>query len=443
MICALLEAVTAGKITRLLINIPPGMMKSLLVSVFWPAWEWGPGGQPGLRYFTASYKEDYATRDARKMRDLVASAWYQALWPMELIRNAEGDFENAAHGNRKAVAMASMTAGRGDRVIIDDPHSVDTAESDNDRAKTARTFREAVTSRVNDAVGSVIVVIMQRLHSNDLSGVILSLGGYVWACLPMEFEVATRCSIPEIGFTDPRTEEGELLFPARFPKEAVERDKIIMGSYAVAGQYQQRPVPRLGGLFRTDKIKIVKFAPSGHGTRIRRWDLAASEQAPGTDPDWTVGIKMAKIAGAFYVEDCIRFRGTAMAVANRIKATAVSDGKEVYVRLPQDPGQAGKAQKLSFVAMLAGWKVRVRPETGSKVDRAEPFSVQVEGENVFMVEGPWNNAFLEELGLFPGAPHDDQVDAAAGAFNDMLEIENTRALMVAPIIVTAPRPGIG
>jgi len=443
-ICTLLEAVTAGKITRLLINIPPGMMKSLLIGVLWPAWEWGPGGKPGLRYFTASYKEEWATRDSRKMRDLVASPWYQALWgdKITLIRTGEADFENSMHGGRMAVPMASMTVGRGDRVIIDDPHSVDTAESDTDRAKTARTFREAVTSRVNDAMASVIVVVMQRLHSNDLSGVIIALGGYVHFMCPMEFELARRCSIPEIGFVDPRTEEGELLFPARFPKAAVERDKATLGSYAAAGQYQQRPVPREGGLFKRGNFAIVGAAPA-KGIRVRRWDLAASERTPGTDPDWTVGLKMVKSGGAYYIEHVIRFRGSAKLVANTIRNTAETDGKDVYVRLPQDPGQAGKSQKLSFIQMLAGWKVRIRPETGSKVDRAEPLSVQAEGENVYLVKGPWNETFLEELELFPGAPHDDQVDGASGAFNDILEIEGMTAPIMAPIIVTAPRPDMG
>lgn len=437
-ICTLLEAVSAGKITRVLINIPPGMMKSLLVSVFWPAWEWGAGGKPGLRYFTASYKEEYAVRDSRKMLTLVSSPWYQALWPTAMIRSAEGSFENAQHGARDAVPMASMTAGRGDRVIIDDPHSVDTAESDADRAKTGRRFREAVTSRVNDVTASVIVVIMQRLHSNDLSGVILGLGGYVHMMLPMEFEAKRRCRIPEIGFIDPRTKEGELISPVKFPRAAVERDKGVLGSYAVAGQYQQRPVPREGGMFKRADFGFVDAAPV-RGLRVRRWDLAASVPVAGSDPDWTVGLKMCKADGAYYIEDVKRFRGSAKLVANTVKSTAETDTKEVYVRLPQDPGQAGKSQKLSFVQMLAGWLVRIRREEGSKEVRASPLSVQVEGQNVFLVRGAWNEKFLEELELFPGAPHDDQVDAASGAFNDLLEIEGTNAPIVGPIIVISPR----
>jgi predicted phage terminase large subunit-like protein len=279
---------------------------------------------------------------------------------------------------------------------------------------------------------------MQRLHSNDLSGVILSLGGYVHLCLPMEFEPDRKCAIPEIGFEDPRSQTNELLFPARFPRDAVERDKTTLGSYAVAGQYQQRPTPREGGLFKREDFKLIKAAPSG-GIRVRRWDLAASEVAPGADPDWTVGLKMLRSGGAYYIEDVIRFRASAGLVATRIKNTADQDGKEVYVRLPQDPGQAGKSQKLSYVGMLAGFKVRVRPETGSKVDRALPFAAQVEGGNVYLVEGPWNATFLEEASLFPGAPHDDQVDGASGAFNDLVELSKSQPILAGPIIVTAPR----
>lgn len=145
-ICSHLEAVSDGRINRLLINVPPGTMKSLLASVLWPAWEWTR--QPSLRYLTTSYAEKYVKRDSRRMRDLVQSEWNRSLWPeIELMRAGEASFANTKTGFREGVPFASLTGGRGDRVIIDDPHSTETAESEAERENTTRIFREAVPRR--------------------------------------------------------------------------------------------------------------------------------------------------------------------------------------------------------------------------------------------------------------------------------------------------------
>lgn len=151
-----LEAISAGRINRLLINVPPGMMKSLLVSVFWPAWEWGPQGRASLRYLASSYSQNYVKRDSRRMRDLLASEWYQGLWgdKVKLVRAGELSFANEATGFREGVPFPSLTGGRGDRVIVDDPHSTETAESEAERARTARIFRELVPTRLNDPATS-------------------------------------------------------------------------------------------------------------------------------------------------------------------------------------------------------------------------------------------------------------------------------------------------
>jgi len=145
-VCAHLEAVTRGDINRLLINIPPGTMKSLLVGVFWPAWEWGAMGLPATRFVAASHSQEFAVRDTLKMRRLVASEWYQTRWPVELTKdqNEKTKFENASTGFRQAMAMSSLTGTRGDRVIIDDPHSIEGALSDADRTRTLRVFTETV-----------------------------------------------------------------------------------------------------------------------------------------------------------------------------------------------------------------------------------------------------------------------------------------------------------
>lgn len=249
-ICEHLEAVTAGLITRLLINVPPGSAKSLLVSVFWPAWEWGPKGLTSYRYISSSFAESAVIRDVRKMRTLVTSDWYQRHWPhVELVRGGELSFENSLTGTRDGVAFGSLTSRRGDRLILDDPHSVEKAESPPEREKATRRFREGAVNRLNDQARSAIVVIMQRLHEADISGIIQEfMPDYVQLVLPMEYESGRHCET-EIGFSDPRRSDGELLFAERWPRDEVEKLKRDMEKFAWAGQYQQRPAPRGGGIF--------------------------------------------------------------------------------------------------------------------------------------------------------------------------------------------------
>lgn len=416
-----LEAVTSGEITRLLTNCPPGLMKSLLHSVFWPAWEWGPADLPHMRYLASSYSQDNVMRDNTKMRRLVESEWYQALWPtvrMSADQNAKGKFENTASGGREGRPFASMTGGRGDRVIIDDPHSTETAESDVERRNAVRIFRESISDRLNDLDRSAIVVIMQRLHADDVAGTILKLGlPYEHLCLPMEYEGPRKAT--SIGFVDPRTTPGELLLPERFSREAVEALKKVKGEYGYAGQYQQRPTPRDGGLFKrhwfADKVKRV--APQGT-VWVRHWDLASTKSITAAR---TAGVKLGKAPdGSYWVGHVVKTQEEGNEVRKLIKATAELDGKSVQISLPQDPGQAGKVQAKDMIAMLAGYVARAEPETGDKVTRAEPFSVQCEAGNVYLVEGDWNADYIDELCLFPGGSFKDQVDASSGAFGRLV-----------------------
>jgi len=258
-----LEAITYGvelddgtPYNRLLINVPPGMMKSLLTNVFWPSWEWGPKNMPHLRYLCASHSMDLAIRDSTKMRRLIESDWYQARWgdrvQITKDQNQKTKFELTSTGFRQAVAAGSITGARGDRVIIDDPHSVEGANSDQQRASTIEWFLEAVPTRLNKPMESAIVVIMQRLHEEDVSGVIIDKGlGYDHIMLPMRYEPG-RAFPTMLGLEDPRTDEGELIFPSRFPEVVVDRDENAMGPYAVAGQFQQSPEPRGGGVIKRE-----------------------------------------------------------------------------------------------------------------------------------------------------------------------------------------------
>lgn len=420
-ICEHLAAITFGDITRLLINIPPGTMKSTLTSVFWPAWEWGPRGLSHHRIIGASHEQGLATRDTLKMRRLVQSEWYQKRWPIKLTgdQNQKTYYENEKTGFRQASAVASMTGKRGDRVLWDDPHSVEAALSDALRETALRVFRETLPTRLNNPDRSAIVVVMQRLHESDVSGYILENDlGYDHLCLPMEFEPERRCTT-SIGFTDPRTTDGELLFPGRFPRVVVDRDKKVMGAYAVAGQFQQRPAPRTGGFFAWENLEIVDAMPKTVTAKIRYWDKA------GTDGDGahTAGVLMGMDKdGTAYVINVVRGQWAAPQREKTIKQTADTDGKSITIWIEQEPGSGGKESAESTIKNLVGYKIKAERATGDKVVRAEPYSVQVEAGNVKLLRGEWNKDFIEEHKTFPNGKYKDQIDAAGGAFNKLADM---------------------
>lgn len=420
-ICEHLEAVTYGHIKRLVINVPPGMMKSLTTSVFWPAWEWTT--MPHLRVLSTAYKTDLAERDSKKFGNLVTSEAYKTIY-RDVFRTTKAtttDVENNHFGFRKAMAFQSLTGSRGNRVVIDDPLSVDQAKSATELRNVADTFTEAVPSRLNDPEKDAIVMIMQRLHQLDPSGLALDNNlGYEFLMLPMEFEVSRRCHT-SIGFSDPRTYEGELLFPERFSREVVDRDKHVMssvnGTYAVAGQYQQRPAPRGGGMFKREWFKPLPVCPPLLKV-FRGWDFAATEDATAAR---TAAVLMGIDAeGRFIIADVVKGRYSPAGVEKLLAITAQTDGRKVKGSIPKDPGQAGKMQVEHWLkTVLAGYTYHATPETGSKETRAEPLAAQCEVGNVYMVAGEWNKEFIEEAEVFPAGKFKDQVDAASRAFTEL------------------------
>lgn len=419
-ICDHLEAVSKGQIMRLLINVPPGCMKSLTTNVFWPAWEWGPRNQPSLRYVCASYSEALTIRDNRRTRALIKSDKYQALWGNKFSILSEQDsktrFDNNYTGFKIATSVSGLGTGeRGDRFIIDDPHNVKDGESDAVRKSTLLWFSETVPTRVNDPSKSAIVVIMQRVHEQDVSGSIIANElGYTHLMIPMEYEPERHCKT--FLFSDPRTDENELIWPERMNRTVVEQWKKEMGSYAVAGQFQQRPTPRGGGMFKQSWFEIVDAAPEG-GHAVRGWDLAATEKQSAA---WTASCKMKKVGNTIYIMDVTRMRGSPHKVEKHIVDTASDDGLKVKISIPQDPGQAGVAQKNYLASALMGYICKFSRETGSKELRAEALAAQAEAGNVRIVKGDWNNTFLDELCKFPASTYKDQVDAASRAFGELV-----------------------
>lgn len=424
--CAHLEAISRGELKpRLIINVPPGSSKSTIVTVLWQAYEWGPLGKRHHRFVTTSYDLVNVKRDTGKTLDVIRSRWFRSLWPeVELKTEGVLSFSNYDTGSRLGVAFKSVTGKRGDRLVVDDPHSILGAESETQRDGAVTMFIEGGLNRTNDWETSAIVVVMQRLHEKDLTGELLARDyGFIHLMIPMEFEPARRCTTPlqvddgrggRKDWTDPRSYDGELMDPLRFPLAAVE-DLKKSGEYSWNGQYQQRPAPREGGMFKVERIDIVDHCPSG-GETVAGWDFAGSKRKKSP---YSVRVLMTRIGGDIYVRHVDRRKTNPTELERMFEEVSVEDRNAVpgvTVDFPQDPGQAGKSQKWRFSEILMGFKFRSTPETGSKEQRAEPLAAQVGAERVHLVRGEWNSAFIEEMRNFPGGAMKDQVDAASRAF---------------------------
>lgn len=267
-VCDHLQAVTDGKITRILINVPPGFCKSLLTDVFWPAWEWGPMQMPHLRYVTFSYSVDLTERDNDRFGALVSSQEYQDLFNVSITNLGKRLVANKSTGWKLASSVGGVGTGqRGDRVILDDPHNVKDSESDTVRTETVRWFRESMSNRLNDMENDVIIIIMQRVHGEDVSGVILEKGmAYDHLMIPMFYDHARQMTpeyepvMTSIGWYDPRFEECDiddpgqklLAWPERFSEKVCYNLQTDIDVWAWASQYQQSPAPRGGGIFKRD-----------------------------------------------------------------------------------------------------------------------------------------------------------------------------------------------
>lgn len=248
------------RIRNLLINVPPGTAKSRIVAVFATAWMWLKW--PSWRVICLSTNPRVSLRDSDFTRLLIESEWYQETfrpaWKLSNDQKAKSLFRNTAGGARAAFGwMARITGDRADCLIFDDPHDAEEVKSDVKRKAVLDRYDSAIANRLNDLRTSLRIGVMQRVHEQDFSGHVLAQGGWEHLCIPQEFEpdryTAERDYLPRvtaIGWSDPRTKPGELLFPVRFPAEILAAELTRLGAGGYAGQHQQRPSPGDGTVFR-------------------------------------------------------------------------------------------------------------------------------------------------------------------------------------------------
>lgn len=412
-ICDELMAVFRGEVTRLVVNVPPRYSKTEIVIVGFSAWSMGK--VPDSEFIHASYSGTLATINSWQVREMVQSELYWRIFPHTRIKSdskAKDHWRTTAGGVFYATGFAGTITGFGagkhregfgGAILIDDPHKADEARSDTVRESVIDSYQNTIETRQNHPGKTPIVLIMQRLHERDLAGWMISGGsGEKWrhVCFP-----AIQA-------------DGTALWPEKHSIEALRRMQDAK-PYTFAGQYQQSPSAPAGNIFKPDKMQVIDAVPVG--TRfVRAWDFAATVEEIGKDPDWSAGAKLGITPeGRFVIADMSRFRAGPEDVRASLKNTAARDGANCRIRIPQDPGQAGKSQALDFVKMLSGFTVTALPVSGDKVIRAEPFASQVNVGNVMMVRGEWNDALISEMRMFPNGSHDDQVDACSDAFSEL------------------------
>lgn len=439
-LCDYLEAVSRNEIKRLVINVPPGTMKSLTVSVFWPLWEWIK--RPETKFMFASYDATLAARDGRRMLRVLQSEWFHKRFDPRVteLRPAATDFDNTKGGFRFATSVAGKATGRhADIQVVDDPikpHDVRGSLAVTKKAINAVStwWRETMASRRADPETFRRVIVMQRLHEDDLAGEMLREGGWTHLCLPMRAEPKLVCPCGDAACTpeDIRTEEGQLLWPARFPEEVVREDETTgMGPSVAAAQNQQRPSPASGGIFQKSwfrywhqkpdqpvpadakypcRDEVCRILPRD-GIWVQSWDLTF-KGSDGTD-FVAGGVWLYKAPDAYLVHQvCAR-----MSFIETCKAIArVSDRYPLaFTKLIED--KANGPAVVDVLKKRLGGLVLVNPD-GGKEARAHAISGLFEAGNVFLPHdeiAPWVPAYRTQFAGFPRGVNDDMVDQTTQA----------------------------
>jgi len=415
-VCQHLEAVADGRIRKLMINIPPGMMKSLIVSVFFPAWRWL--SEPSHQWLTVSGTPHVALRDAVRMRELVQNPLYEetktvlgeSSWAINKSQKSKSYFCNTAKGHRISKSTGSKIIGlRGDTIIIDDP--LDAAELNPELIQAGNDwFDQSLSTRTNSPTAG-IVLIMQRINDNDLSGHLARRGGWEHLIIPAEtVEGAVPCSTSL--WADPG-KPGDLMFPEFLTRESLDEKVEQLGSRAYAAQYLQTPVPLGGAVFRYDWFKWHNHidVPAAPEITAWSWDMTFKKTK---DSDYVVGQYWVVKGPNKYLIEQIRARMDLADVRREVRAAVTRRPASVVLVENTSNGPA-------IIEMLRHdtpyTVIPIDPQGNSKESRAAVAAVECEAGHVWLPDptspvNRWvNSDLLNELCGFPAGHHDDQVDA--------------------------------
>ncbi len=416
LLAATLEKCRTGKTKRLILNLPPRTLKSHAASVAYPAWLLGH--DPAKQIICASYGQDLADKHARDCRTLMSSAFYRGLFPRTVLssdRVAVNDFLTTAQGVRMATSVNGVLTGRGaDILILDDILKPDDALSETRRKSANEWYFNTLLSRLNSKDHGVIIIVMQRLHEDDLVGVVTEAEPWEVLSLPAIAE-EDEC-IPFEGLLGADRfvrKAGEALHPERDSVETYHRIRESVGEYIFQSQYQQRPVPREGGLIKRQWLRYYKLGqlPATFDFVLQSWDTASKA---GEMNDYSVGTTWGLSDGKIYLLEVFRWKVNFPELKR-----AVIDLYRKY-----NPSNVLIEDKASGTALIQELKSGgiygvecYRPEPGSdKMARFAAQAIKFEAGQILLPDqAPWLEEYVREITGFPGTKYDDQVDSTSQA----------------------------
>ena len=415
---------------------------STLVSIVYPAWCWAKWGW--MKFINASYSGALSLEHAETCRTILRSETYRNMFDnievkldkdtktnfaiTQLVKMKDGRIKKKPGGNRFSTSVGgTLTGFHGHQIIIDDPLNPKQAASTTELMTANNWIDQTLSTRKVNKVVTPIIIIMQRLHEDDVTGYLLKKSGarIKHICLPGEITDEYE------KFVKPKSVRkyyvNGLLDPVRMPLSVLEEYEATLGQYGYAAQFGQNPTPPKGGMFKIENFKLIDYIPTGERrlSVIRWWDKAGTDEHSkwGKSAAYTCGVKMSKLSnGCFVVEDVVRGKWSTNNREDIIYKTAQADGIDVKIWHEQEPGSAGVDSAKATINNLAGFCSYAERSTGSKVSRADPYSVQVNNGNIWLLRAEWNKDFIEEHRLFPFAKLKDQVDAASGAFSKVSKV---------------------
>ena len=408
-----------GRIRRLIINVPPRSLKSHLVSVAFPAWVLGH--KPDHQIICASYGQDLADTLALDCRRLMQSASYQWLFSTQLTapRPAVHDLRTTAGGGRFATSVGGVLTGRGgDLIIIDDPLKPDEALSESARRAANEWLDHTVRSRFNDQQTGAMIIIMQRLHMDDLVGHVLEQESWEVVALPAIAEVEEHWVIESVrGRREKVRHPGELLHAERDPLDVLEGLRATLAEYHFAAQYQQAPVPLGGAIVRVAWLQYYEAAekPAVFDQVIQSWDTANS---PSDLANPSVCTTWGRKGKTVYLLHVYRQRVNYPDLKRAVIALA-ADWKPAVILIEDKASGTQLVQELS-ASGLSGVKA-VTPK-GDKIMRLREQTIMIERGDVWLPRrAPWLPEYVAELTSFPQCKHNDQVDSTTQALRWIAE----------------------
>ncbi len=406
LIAEYLEAVRRGDLKRLIINMPPRALKSVCVSVAFPAWLLGH--KPENRVIVASYALPLALKHSLDTREVMRAAWFRELFPACRIARGQDEkhkFITTARGFRLSTSTGAGLTGEGGNVlIIDDPLTPEQALQPHLRAATNAWFEHTFASRLDSKQDGAIVLVMQRLHPQDLAGNLLEKGGWEQLSLPAIADVPTTYSFGKIKYA---RESGEVLCGTRESPALYEHLKIEMGSHVFAAQYQQQPVPQEGCIIKPHWVRYAETVPAG--TIVQSWDTAIKT---GAANDSSVCLTAVLHEQCLYVIDVQLMKLEYPDLKRAVVAQAEKHTPDIILLEDKASGQ----QLIQDLRKHSSLPIVPCSPKSDKRTRVHAVSALIEAGRLFLItRAPWLAAFEAELFQFPACVHDDQVDALTQA----------------------------